>query len=567
MVDYNEFADSIKKKYPEYADRDNKQLAEAMVKKYPEYADRVTFDEVEPQQVTTDTGEQSYALQAQVNVPKDIVGGFISGLTEIPRAIQKLTAPVIYPISSGISYPIAQGANIIQNKPLQSFSNYSSEMSQLQDQLNQPYQPQSTAGEVAQFAGSIIPTLAMPQVKALKGGGYLANLGNQLLTGASQGAVLGGTQALNQDKNLGQGIAKGAGIGSLIGGTLGAVTPIAKGAVKAIRNLPKGIRETAGISQTSYERLKYSPRGADISAKSEEIGSPDFINTVANNLKNGVDTFKKQEITAFAKARDALLAQNKDASIDTTDVVNNAINKLQSKGFISSSPEGGIKLTRIGQKADKANELLSDILSYQGKIGIDDAQQLKTYILDDIINYKPQVGQQLNQATRDLQTVVRELRKGVNEKLNTTLGSEYTAINKKLSNVLDIVDNSEIKDITNAQNIDTIASKLKRTGTTRTETAKKLTDLEKLMNDNGIKLSDYSIIDDILDHQAANEINKRIQSGQGGGLGNIIRRSAVQPALEELILPAQGALSKLNLPKANLDFLGKPNIYNATLNR
>ncbi len=118
MVDYNEFADSIKKKYPEYADRDNKQLAEAMVKKYPEYADRVTFDEVEPepQQVTTDTGEQAYALNAQVNVPKDIAGGFVSGLTEIPRAAQKLTAPIVEPIANAISYPVSQGIRAIKQQ-------------------------------------------------------------------------------------------------------------------------------------------------------------------------------------------------------------------------------------------------------------------------------------------------------------------------------------------------------------------------------------------------------------------------------------------------------------------
>ena len=37
----DEFAESIKQKYPQYADRDNKTLAEAMLKKYPQYNDRV----------------------------------------------------------------------------------------------------------------------------------------------------------------------------------------------------------------------------------------------------------------------------------------------------------------------------------------------------------------------------------------------------------------------------------------------------------------------------------------------------------------------------------------------
>ena len=41
IINYNEFAESVKSKYPEYADRDNAELARAMIAKFPEYADRV----------------------------------------------------------------------------------------------------------------------------------------------------------------------------------------------------------------------------------------------------------------------------------------------------------------------------------------------------------------------------------------------------------------------------------------------------------------------------------------------------------------------------------------------
>src|ERR1041384_3625052 len=37
----DEFAQKIKQKYPEYADRDNKELAQAMLSKFPQYQDRV----------------------------------------------------------------------------------------------------------------------------------------------------------------------------------------------------------------------------------------------------------------------------------------------------------------------------------------------------------------------------------------------------------------------------------------------------------------------------------------------------------------------------------------------
>jgi hypothetical protein len=43
-MDYNEFADKIKAKYPDYADVPNRELAEKMVAKYPDYKETVTFD-------------------------------------------------------------------------------------------------------------------------------------------------------------------------------------------------------------------------------------------------------------------------------------------------------------------------------------------------------------------------------------------------------------------------------------------------------------------------------------------------------------------------------------------
>lgn len=42
-MNYNEFAESIKTKYPEYKDMDNRELAEKMIARYPQYND-ITFD-------------------------------------------------------------------------------------------------------------------------------------------------------------------------------------------------------------------------------------------------------------------------------------------------------------------------------------------------------------------------------------------------------------------------------------------------------------------------------------------------------------------------------------------
>lgn len=45
-MNYNEFAEKIKNKYPQYNDLDNKELAQKMVAKYPQEYSDVTFDDI-----------------------------------------------------------------------------------------------------------------------------------------------------------------------------------------------------------------------------------------------------------------------------------------------------------------------------------------------------------------------------------------------------------------------------------------------------------------------------------------------------------------------------------------
>ena len=45
-MNYNEFSERVKVKYPEYKDIDNKELAEKIIAKYPEYENVVTFDDI-----------------------------------------------------------------------------------------------------------------------------------------------------------------------------------------------------------------------------------------------------------------------------------------------------------------------------------------------------------------------------------------------------------------------------------------------------------------------------------------------------------------------------------------
>lgn len=291
-MDYNTFAENIKTKYPQYQDMDNKELAQKMVVKYPEYKD-VTFNE---------------PIQGGVekNVLLDSAKGAVSGLTEIPRALSKISAPIVEPVSNAISYPVSQGINLLKNKPTQSFNDYSQEQNALQDKLNTNYQPQTTPGKISQFVGSLLSTLALPNVNAFKGAGLLSKIGNGALTGVYQGGLIGGTNAANNNQNVMQGVGQGAKIGSFVGGGL----PVAGAAFKKIS---PALGSIAGIGKNDYQtvfdniknmpvtRALLNPILGTKSAKTGEIVGneieklktmPDFDGKEINNLtQNTIDKY------------------------------------------------------------------------------------------------------------------------------------------------------------------------------------------------------------------------------------------------------------------------------------
>lgn len=248
-MDYNTFAENIKTKYPQYQDMDNKELAQKMVAKYPEYKD-VSFD--------------SAPIQGSIekNVLADAGNSLVSGLTEIPRAIEKVTNPVIEPIANAISYPVSQGINLLKGKSPQSFKDYNQQQNNLRNQLSADYQPQTGIGKVANFVGSLASTLLLPEANAFKGANLLSKIGNRALTGAYQGGLIGGVNAENSNQNTLHGIGQGASIGGLVGGGL----PIAGQAFE------KGIAPLggylSGVDQKSIQRaLEANKNGRSVFAK------------------------------------------------------------------------------------------------------------------------------------------------------------------------------------------------------------------------------------------------------------------------------------------------------------
>lgn len=373
--------------------------------------------------------------------------------------------------------------------------------------------------------------------------GLLPAVGKAALQGGIQGGAEGLTGGLADEglsvNALNRGL-QGLKTGATVGGSIPVIGAVAKKpfeiGLKVVGRIGKGLGtgllENVGISKNAFNRMKTSPRGTALSENHEVLGSNEFINDVAEKFKNGVEQLRNQEITNFAKARDNLIAQNKDVTVDVTPYTQKAFDKINALGFLD---ENGF--TPAGNNAENLNKFLNALDYYSGKnLDITDLQSLKTDVLDPIINYKAPPNQYLGKPTESLQKIAKEMRKDINDVLNEKLGAEYGAINKRLSEVLDILDNNpELKDLTNAQSIDTLTNKIKRAGTVRTQTGKELQKLEKIMNENGIKISDYSLLDDILDYTTAKEINTRVGTGLAGGFANTVRRAAAQPIIEGLI--------------------------------
>ena len=89
-VTVDEFAASIKEKYPEYKDVDNLKLANAIVEKYPEYKDAVTFEPIAVEPVKKKDGfTPSQSLVGQSQLPAEPANTFFQPVYNVADWVNK----------------------------------------------------------------------------------------------------------------------------------------------------------------------------------------------------------------------------------------------------------------------------------------------------------------------------------------------------------------------------------------------------------------------------------------------------------------------------------------------
>lgn len=268
------------------------------------------------QPIYADNGVVSGGVQENAFI--DSAKGFGSGLTEIPRAIEKITSPIVNPISNAISYPISQGINKLKGKKTQSFRDYNNKNNELFNNLNQDYKPQTGWGKTSKFIGGLLP--------------YLPIKGGKLAVDGITGAVQGGTSAINNNENPVLGALSGAGISMATNGLLkGGGLVYEKGIA------PLGAY-MSGVEQKSLQRaLEANQQGRSIFDK----------NINYDELNNNLGGIVGQE----AKKLDG------QGSIPYTDVqndINNSLTDYSTSGEINPVADAlKSKLNRIQKYLDK----------------------------------------------------------------------------------------------------------------------------------------------------------------------------------------------------------------------
>lgn len=337
-MNYNEFAQKIKTKYPQYADMDDLELTQKMIAKYPEYKEQVVFEKPKNKSVNlTPSG-----------LINSISGNLAAGVTSPVRALKdRIPLNEAYKLEQEAIKDIANNQN------------------------------------AKNFATDMVGYASLPVVNAIRGvkGANILNTG---LTGLYQGGLTGGLESLKEKGDL-SGTGTGAGIGVTLSAGLPAITgkvrqvietPQFKNAVgsslEALTSVPKKFVNTAldrELSGTSIFEGKFDPEKAyiPIERKLREAKSmlptkeqyAEQFNKIGQKAIEGLDIAKSR---AGAEIQEVLSKLPKE-KIDVSGL-KNAVNTE-----IKSYAQGGEfnpALEKAGREIQRVNELLNPELANVG---------------------------------------------------------------------------------------------------------------------------------------------------------------------------------------------------------
>lgn len=317
----DEFAQSIKAKYPEYKNVDNLKLAKAMVAKFPQYADKVTFGSGKTPGALGGVADFVGGGKLAQGIGQSLAnaGGAQSGLIQANNQSMDLQTKLLQTIKADT----AQGKDTSKlqkalNDLTQSIGNQGEQATQLG---TGGLSNKEVIGSSIQLASNLIPG-------APKGSNLLTKVG----VGAAKGYVTDvGNKLQDPNKTIGQAFVPGA--GTLIGG----VIPLASAAVqKVTQNLPTWLVKKA---------LPKLDSGNTQTALKKPIGT---ISTLYNDSQKAVQGYESQVQSILKNSK----YENEVGRV--SDVVNSVKSGFPNAGFDDK------KIVNIVKQVAKVNSTLVD---------------------------------------------------------------------------------------------------------------------------------------------------------------------------------------------------------------
>lgn len=299
-----QFAQSIKAKYPQYQNVDDVELAQKMVAKYPQYASQVTFE------------------QKKVEDPVKLwdTSGFKAGFTGIGKGIGKVALGV-----GTLGRSLQEGVARLAGKDLAETSIFDvgSEQRQQANQALAYNKPgEKIAGTITEIGATMLPSGAA--YKATQGLGFAAKLFGRSATGALTGTIQGGGEV---------------GKDTLIGAGTEAAFPLAGKAIGYGGNVLKGLAGLiSGKGGDVIEQVIKTPRAALAGGKGE---APAVLRETATTIRTGIKTLSKKAGDEFASLTSGHTEQLNKKEFNT--LVNNFLKDVNETSFIETSKLNKIK--------------------------------------------------------------------------------------------------------------------------------------------------------------------------------------------------------------------------------
>lgn len=316
-MDYNEFAQKIKTKYPEYKDIDNKELAQKVIAKYPQYENQVTFD-----------------------------------VADSKKKIDLRPSSAYKSYRAFLEAPARQTRErFVNNNDIGLIDAY---------KLNRADQETAPLNKVLSPTIDVASSFLLPEIKAVQGIKG-ANAINRGLTGAYQGGLIGGAESLANEGDL-----SGAVGGAIGGATLNTGLPVVGEKIgKGIQNIINNPRFQKGIANTLEVLTSVPSKYSDLALKNELASNSIFAGKFdpetayipierklreAKGLLPTAEDFAKQYRVLGERATQGINELEQKAAAEINDVlgslhnkkINNNTPQLLADSVINSFGAGGV---------------------------------------------------------------------------------------------------------------------------------------------------------------------------------------------------------------------------------